>query len=183
MCYKCRNWKIHKVFFFSCETKRGAFKKIIFFMKKSHFLVIGDLLRDFWWFLMWFLVGTGEPPPYCNKIPTKSPFCMVVVLVSVRHPPPRWDKIPRFAEFFLSLIPLPQVWAAFVSSIASSSAGLGWPMRALQTRILKIHLWNTRYLVFWIITNHPQSLMLMYFRKFLCPTLINSRWSRFLPKT
>ena len=39
------------------------------------------------------------------------------------------------------------------------------------------------YLVFWIITNQPQSLMLMYFLKFLCPTLISSRWSRFLPKT
>ena len=23
----------------------------------------------------------GGPPPYCNKIPTKSPFCMVVTLV------------------------------------------------------------------------------------------------------
>ena len=39
-----------------------------------------------------FLVGTGEPPPYCDKIPTKSLFCMVVVLVLkswdwVRPPP------------------------------------------------------------------------------------------------
>ena len=37
------------------------------------------------------------------------------------------------------------------------------------------------YLVFWMITNQPQSLMLMYFLKFLWPTLISSRWSRFLP--
>ena len=28
-----------------------------------------------------FFIGTGEPPPYCDKIPTKSQFCMVVVLV------------------------------------------------------------------------------------------------------
>ena len=50
------------------------FEAYYLFMIKSHFF--GD-----WWFLMWFLVGTREPPPYCNKIPTKSPFCIVVVLV------------------------------------------------------------------------------------------------------
>ena len=44
-------------------------------MKKSHFLVIDDAIFGD------LLVGTGEPPPYGDKIPTKSPFCMVVVLV------------------------------------------------------------------------------------------------------
>ena len=55
--------------------------------------------------LMWFLVGTGESPPYINKIPTKSPFCMVVVLdwnvgIGSDPRPPPWDKIPTFTENF-----------------------------------------------------------------------------------
>ena len=41
-------------------------KHIIFFMKRSHFLVIGD----FYVIFGDFLVGTGDPPPYCDKIPT-----------------------------------------------------------------------------------------------------------------
>ena len=41
---------------------------------------------------MSFFVGTGEPPPYCDKIPTKSPFCMVLVLKS-------WERQKhRFSE-------------------------------------------------------------------------------------
>ena len=54
-----------------------------------------------------FLVGTGEPPRYCNKIPTKSPFCMVVVLVWkswdwVRSPPPSLGQKPNFGQFFFN---------------------------------------------------------------------------------
>ena len=56
-----------------------------------------------------FFIGTGEPPPYCDKIPTKSPFCMVVVLKSwdwVRPPTPRWDKIPTLVEICFEGSPL-----------------------------------------------------------------------------
>ena len=35
-------------------------------------------LCDFWWLLMSFLVGNGEPSPYCNKIPTKSPLWFLI---------------------------------------------------------------------------------------------------------
>ena len=73
-------------------------------MKKSPYF--GD-----WWILMWFLVGTGEPPPYCNKIPTKSPFCMVVVLVWkswdwVRPPPPSLGQNPNFDRKLVLKAPL-----------------------------------------------------------------------------
>ena len=52
-----------------------------------------------------FLVGTGEPPPYGDKIPTKSPFCMVVVLVLkswdwARPPPPSLGQNTNFYRFF-----------------------------------------------------------------------------------
>ena len=55
-------------------------------------------------FLVIFLVETGEPPPYCKK----SPFCMVVVLVSkswdwVRQPPlPSLGQNPNFDRKFVS---------------------------------------------------------------------------------
>ena len=50
--------------------------------------MIGDFLRDFWWFLMWFLVGTGESPPYCNKIPTKAPLEKLDKNLGLADPPP-----------------------------------------------------------------------------------------------
>ena len=40
------------------------------------------MIGDFYVIFVIFLVGNGEPLQYCDKIPTKSPFCMVVVLVS-----------------------------------------------------------------------------------------------------
>ena len=79
-------------------------------MKKSHFFVMGDCYVIFDVIFGDFLVGTGEPPPYCNKIPTKSPFCMVVVLVWKSwdwvRPPPPWDKIRAFTENLLWMLPL-----------------------------------------------------------------------------
>ena len=97
-------------------------------MKKSHFLVIGDF------YLICFViygnvwVVTGEPPPYCAKIPTKSPVCMVVFFLFLKswnwvrpnpnflkpEPQPyktviRWDEIPTLAENMFLQAPL--IWS------------------------------------------------------------------------
>ena len=51
-----------------CVNEESAHEKV-------PFLVSGD-------FCDFFRLGLGwEPLPYCDNIPTKSPFCMVVVLV------------------------------------------------------------------------------------------------------
>ena len=60
--------------------------------------MIGDFLCDF----QFFFVGTGEPPPYCDKIPTKSPFYMVVVLILKS-----WDWV--FDRKFVSGAPLSEI--------------------------------------------------------------------------
>ena len=61
-------------------------------MEKSHFL--GD-----WGFFMWFLVillvGTGEPPPYCNK----NTLGKIESKFGIGRPPPlSWDKRPNFSN-------------------------------------------------------------------------------------
>ena len=48
----------------------GSSKHIIFFMKSPIFLVIGDFYAIFYVIFGEFFVGTGDPPPYCDKIPT-----------------------------------------------------------------------------------------------------------------
>ena len=57
-----------------------------------------------------FLVGTGEPPPYCDKIPTKSPFCMIVVLVfkklGLGQTPPSLGQNPNFDRKLVLEAPL-----------------------------------------------------------------------------
>ena len=69
-------------------------------MEKSHFL--GD-----WWFFMWFLVilsvGTGEPPPYCNK----NTLGKLDQNLGLADPPPlSWDKIPNFSILPIWRLPL-----------------------------------------------------------------------------
>ena len=69
-------------------------------MEKSHFW--GD-----WWFFMWFLVillvGTGEPPPYCNKNTLgkiESKFGIG------RPPPPQLGQKTKFFQWFYLKAPL-----------------------------------------------------------------------------
>ena len=61
-------------------------------MEMSHFL--GD-----WWFFMWFLVillvGTGEPPPYCNK----NTLGKIGSKFGIgRPPPPQLGQKPNFFQ-------------------------------------------------------------------------------------
>ena len=70
-------------------------------MKSPIFLVIGDFYVIFYVIFGDFLVGTGEPPPYCDKIPTKSPFCMVVVLVLKS-----WDWVNPLSSLLFAGLPL-----------------------------------------------------------------------------
>ena len=58
-----------------------------------------------------FLVGTGEPPPYCAKFSTKLPFCMGVVLVlkvgiGSTTSPPCCDKIQTLTESDFAWLPI-----------------------------------------------------------------------------
>ena len=69
-------------------------------MEKSHFL--GD-----WWFFMWFLVillvGTGEPPPYCNK----NTLGKIGSKFGIGRPPPlSWEKRPNFSNEPIWRLPL-----------------------------------------------------------------------------
>ena len=48
----------------------GYSKHIIFSWKSHIFWVIGDFYVIFYVIFGEFLVGTGEPPPYCDNIPT-----------------------------------------------------------------------------------------------------------------
>ena len=81
-------------------------------MKKSHFLVIGDF------YLICFViygnvwVVTGEPPPYCAKIPTKSPVFMVVFFFVFKklglgqtHPSSSLGQNPNFDQIFFASSP------------------------------------------------------------------------------
>ena len=76
------------------ETTRWLSRWLVYnvflcYMQRVFFLLIGDFLCDFWCFLI--LVGTGEPPPYCNKIPTKK---------KLGHPPTSFGQNPNFYQFF-----------------------------------------------------------------------------------
>ena len=69
-------------------------------MEKSHFW--GD-----WWFFMWFLVillvGTGEPPPYCNK----NTLGKIESKFGIGKPPLlSWDKRPNFSNASIWRLPL-----------------------------------------------------------------------------
>ena len=75
------------------ETTRWLSRWLVYnvflcYMQRVFFLLIGDFLCDFWCFLI--LVGTGEPPPYCNKIPTKK---------KLGHPPTSFGQNPNFYQF------------------------------------------------------------------------------------
>ena len=105
--YKCRNHsplKIHSThwdFWWKCfwrciinvsSPKKewclfcilGYSKHNIFSWKKSHFL--GE--KGWYW---------GAPPPYCDKIPTKSP-CGFGLKNLGWDDPLSWDKIPSFSK-------------------------------------------------------------------------------------
>ena len=68
-------------------------------MEKSHFL--GD-----WWFFMWFLVillvGTGEPPPYCNK----NTLGKIGSKFGIGRPPPQLGQKPKFFQWAYLRAPL-----------------------------------------------------------------------------
>ena len=69
------------------------------------------MIGDFFVIFCDFLVGTGEPQPYSNKIRTKSLFYMVVVLVLkswdwVRSLPPSLGQNPNFYQNFFLKAPL-----------------------------------------------------------------------------
>ena len=106
-------------------------------MKKSH--SFGD-----WRFFMWFfLVGTGESPPYCDKITVLYGCGFGVKKLGLGQTPgphPHWDKIPTFTKKNFWLLPYsplkkkdiatnlrfdlgkPSCKKCFLSGIADSSA-------------------------------------------------------------
>ena len=76
--------------------------------------MIGDFYVIFYVIFGDFLVGTGEPPPYCDKIPTfmgSSKANKVLVnfekkLGLGQTPPLPWAKIPTFTENLFCMLPL-----------------------------------------------------------------------------
>ena len=97
-------------------------------MEKSHFL--GD-----WWFFMWFfvilLVGTGEPPPYCNK----NTLGKIGSKFGIdRPPPPQLGHKPKFFQW--AYLKAPLSWSCIWESLAKC-----WTM-ALFCYWLKYHYWQ-----------------------------------------
>ena len=107
-------------------------------MEKSHFW--GD-----WWFFMWFLVillvGTGEPPPYCNentlgKIESKFGIG--------RPPPPQLGQKTKFFQWVYLKAPLilpnaqEQVW----KSQNTSNCHVLYNNRTVMDWSNKLGKWN-----------------------------------------